>query len=172
MEASSSKPVPGLPPGNDTINGVSLHRPLPKTCGPACTVSPLYVLLNLESPRPADALRALPSVIAEHSGHTTVYLVLDVPSAKNGRLFFELHGYWKPGQGLSSSPGPAETALEEVEYGPHALRCNLMFRGFPCYKLLYHEDDCISIGVVKMRCMCGHINHVDRCEECGCPHTM
>src|SRR5215470_2523225 len=108
---SSSEPDPGSPPENDTTNGVSLHRPLPPKCGPACIVSPLYVHLNLASRRAVDALRALPSVIGEHSGHTTVYLVLDAPSATDGHLFFELHGYWKPGQALSSSPGPAMIAL-------------------------------------------------------------
>lgn len=110
---SSSEPDPGSKSESTTTNGVLSPRPLPLTCGPACTVAPLYVLLNLESPHPEAALKELRSVIAEHSGHTTVYLVLDAPSATNERLFFEFQGFWRSGHLRSSLPGPAEIALEE-----------------------------------------------------------
>src|SRR5580765_3500250 len=113
---STSGNAPGLPSGNAITSGASWPKQLQKTCGPACIVSPLYVLLNLESRRPVDALKELPNVLGEHSGHTTVYLVLDAPSVIEGRLFLELHGLWKDGRLQSSFLGPANPALYHPDW--------------------------------------------------------
>lgn len=113
---------PGSTESNATISGASWPKPLEKMCGPACIVSPLYVLLNLESRRPLDALKGLWNVLGEHSGHTTVYLVLDAPSVMEGRLFFELHGLWKDGRLQSSFHGLANPALYHPDWSkPHAV---------------------------------------------------
>ena len=132
--------VPGLPAGSVTTNGASWPKPLEKTCGPACIASPLYILLNLESHRPMDALKALPNVLREHSGHTTVYLVLSVPSVMEERLFFELHGFWKTGLLQSSFHGLVDPVLAEKEAMEKVARCETAIGGTQCY-LLKHGDD-------------------------------
>jgi hypothetical protein len=132
--------VPGLPAVNVTTSGASWPKPLEKTCGPACIVSPLYVLLNLESPRPMDALKALPNVLREHSGHTTVDLVLDAPSVMEERLFLELHGFWKSGLLQSSFHGLADPALAEAEELEKLKRCDTTIGGMQCYLLRHGEE--------------------------------
>jgi len=107
---------PGSNASNVTISGASWPKPLEKMCGPACIVAPLYVLLNLESRRALDALKGLPNVLEEHSGHTTVYLVLSAPSVMEGRLFFEYHGLWKEGLLQSSFHGLANPALYHPDW--------------------------------------------------------
>ena len=113
--------APGSSESNASTSGASWPKQLEKTCGPACIVSPLYVLLNLESRRPLDALKGLWSALGEHSGHTTVYLVLDAPSVMEGRLFFELHGLWKDGRLQSSFHGLANPALYHPDWTTHGL---------------------------------------------------
>jgi hypothetical protein len=107
---------PGLPGTPAITSGASWPKPLEKTCGPACIAGPLYVLLNLESRRPLDALKGLWSALGEHSGHTTVYLVLSAPSVMEGRLFLELHGLWKDGLLQSSFPGLANPAFYHPDW--------------------------------------------------------
>lgn len=118
---TTSASTPGSSAGKDTTSGASWPKPLEKKCGPACIASPLYVLLNLESRRPVDALKELPNVLGEHSGHTTVYLVLSAPSVMEGRLFLELHGLWKDGRLQSSFLGPANPALYHPDWSEHGL---------------------------------------------------
>jgi hypothetical protein len=105
-----------LPGRNVTISGASWPKPLEQKCGPACIASPLYILLNLESRRPLDALKGLWNALGEHSGHTTVYLVLGAPSVMEGRLFLELHGLWKDGLLQSSFLGLANPALYHPDW--------------------------------------------------------
>lgn len=107
---------PGSPGRNVTISGASWPKLLEQKCGPACIASPLYILLNLESRRPLDALKGLWNALGEHSGHTTVYLVLGAPSVMEGRLFLELHGLWKDGLLQSSFLGLANPALYHPDW--------------------------------------------------------
>jgi hypothetical protein len=87
-----------------------------------------------------DALKALPNVLREHSGHTTVYLVLSVPSVMEERLFFELHGFWKTGLLQSSFHGLVDPVLAEKEAMEKVARCETAIGGTQCY-LLKHGDD-------------------------------
>jgi hypothetical protein len=113
---TTSETNPGSPPERAITSGDSWPKPLTSTCGPACIVSPLYVLLNLESRKPADALKGLPKLLGEHSGHTTVYLLLDAPSVIEGQLFLELHGLYRKGHLQSSFLGPVTPALYHPDW--------------------------------------------------------
>jgi hypothetical protein len=87
---------PGSKENSVSTSGASWPKQLEKMCGPACIVSPLYVLLNLESRRPLDAMKELWNAIGAVHGHN------HIPSVRcpvmEGRVCANYDGLWKEGR--------------------------------------------------------------------------